>query len=113
MGSVAGIADVGIAAKYYYKNYDTEMEHTIVSTKDFNAYFGDNHVVKNVNIEIPHNNVVAVMGPSGCGKTTFLRCINRMHELIPNATSNGKIFLNNEDVYGMHPTFARRNIRSV
>ncbi|MEJ0083168.1 MAG: ATP-binding cassette domain-containing protein [Puia sp.] len=46
------------------------------------AYFGTNHVVKNVNIDIPKNNVVAVMGPSGCGKTTYLRCINRMHELI-------------------------------
>ena len=89
------------------------MEHTIVSTKDFNAYFGDNHVVKNVTIEIPQNNVIAVMGPSGCGKTTFLRCINRMHELIPNATCSGSMMLRKENVYEMHPIFVRLKIGMV
>jgi phosphate transport system ATP-binding protein len=74
------------------------MESTIIKSVDFNAYFGTNHVVKNVNIEIPKNNVIAVMGPSGCGKTTYLRCINRMHELIPGATSKGKMTINNEDI---------------
>src|SRR5476649_2528618 len=83
------------------------MERTIIKSRNFNAYFGTNHVVKNVNITIPKNNVVAVMGPSGCGKTTYLRCINRLHELTPGATSSGKMLLNNEDVYAMHPIFAR------
>src|SRR4051812_22779346 len=89
------------------------MEHTVVSTQDFNAYFGTNHVVKKVNIEIPKNNVVAVMGPSGCGKTTFLRCINRLHELTPGASCNGKMTLHNEDVYEMHPIFVRLKIGMV
>lgn len=89
------------------------MERAIIVSKNFNAYFGTNHVVKNVNIEIPKNHVVAVMGPSGCGKTTYLRCINRMHELIPGATSEGKMLLNNEDVYEMHPIFARLKIGMV
>jgi len=89
------------------------MESTIVKAVDYNAYFGDNHVVKDVNIEIPRNNVIAVMGPSGCGKTTFLRGINRMHELIPNATAKGKILLNNEDVMEMHPIFVRLKIGMV
>jgi phosphate transport system ATP-binding protein len=89
------------------------MESTIVKSVDYNAYFGDNHVVKNVNIEIPRNTVIAVMGPSGCGKTTFLRGINRMHELIPNATAKGKILLNNEDVMEMHPIFVRLKIGMV
>src|SRR5580700_11643072 len=89
------------------------MESTIVKSIDYNAYFGDNHVVKNVNIDIPRNNVIAVMGPSGCGKTTFLRGINRMHELIPNATAKGKILLNNEDVMQMHPIFVRLKIGMV
>jgi phosphate transport system ATP-binding protein len=70
-------------------------------------------VVKNVNIDIPKNNVVAVMGPSGCGKTTYLRCINRMHELIQGATSSGEMLLNNENVYNMHPIFARLKIGMV
>lgn len=89
------------------------MEHTIVKANKFNAYFGANHVVKDVDIEIPKNNVVAVMGPSGCGKTTFLRCINRMHELIPGATSGGSMMLNNEDIYDMHPIFVRLKIGMV
>jgi len=89
------------------------MEDTIVRTNDFNAYFGTNHVVKNVNIEIPRNNTIAVMGPSGCGKTTFLRCINRMHELINGAHSDGKMFLGNEDIYEMHPIFVRLKIGMV
>jgi phosphate transport system ATP-binding protein len=89
------------------------MESTIVKSVDYNAYFGDNRVVKNVNIEIPRNTVIAVMGPSGCGKTTFLRGINRMHELIPNATAKGKILLNNEDVMEMHPIFVRLKIGMV
>jgi phosphate transport system ATP-binding protein len=89
------------------------MESTIVKSVNYNAYFGDNHVVKDVNIDIPRNNVIAVMGPSGCGKTTFLRGINRMHELIPGATAKGQIFLNNEDVMEMHPIFVRLKIGMV
>ena len=89
------------------------MESTILKAIDFDAYFGENHAVKKVNIEIPKNKVVAVMGPSGCGKTTFLRGINRMHELIEGATTKGQILLNNEDVYNMHPIFARQKIGMV
>jgi len=89
------------------------MERTIIKSQDFNAYFGDNHAVKNVSMEIPQNNIVAVMGPSGCGKTTFLRCINRMHELIQGAMSNGKMLLHDEDVYEMHPIFVRLKIGMV
>lgn len=89
------------------------MESTIIKTIDFNAYFGTNHVVKNVNMEIPGRSIVAVMGPSGCGKTTFLRCINRMHELTPGATCNGRILLHRDDIYDMHPIFVRFRIGMV
>lgn len=89
------------------------MESTILKTINFNAYFGENHVVKEVNIEIPKNNVVAVMGPSGCGKTTFLRCINRMHELIEDTSTKGTMLLNNEDIYSMHPILVRHKIGMV
>jgi phosphate transport system ATP-binding protein len=89
------------------------MEDTIVRTQQFNAYFGTNHVVKNVDIEIPRNTTVAVMGPSGCGKTTFLRCINRMHELIAGARTEGNMFLHQENVYEMHPIFVRLKIGMV
>src|SRR6476469_9906533 len=89
------------------------MESTIIRSENFNAYFGTNHVVKNVRMEIPKNQVISVMGPSGCGKTTFLRCINRMHELIPGAKSDGKIFLNNDDVYQLNPILVRLKIGMV
>jgi phosphate transport system ATP-binding protein len=89
------------------------MESTIIKSRNFNASFGSNRVVKNVNIDIPRNQIIAVMGPSGCGKTTYLRCINRMHELIPGATSEGEMLLNEEDVYKMHPIFVRLKIGMV
>ena len=89
------------------------MENTILSSRNFNAYFGDNHVVKDVNMDIEKNSVVAVMGPSGCGKTTFLRCINRMHELIPGATAKGEILLHKDDVYDLAPILVRLKIGMV
>jgi len=89
------------------------MESTILKALNFNAYFGENRVVKDVNIEIPKNNVIAVMGPSGCGKTTFLRCINRMHELIEGTSTKGTMLLNNEDIYSMHPILVRHKIGMV
>jgi phosphate transport system ATP-binding protein len=89
------------------------MESTIIKSENFNAYFGTNHVVKNVTIGIEQNSVVAVMGPSGCGKTTFLRCINRMHELIPGATADGKILLHKDNVYDLNSILVRLKIGMV
>jgi phosphate transport system ATP-binding protein len=89
------------------------MESTVISSKDFNAYFGTNHVVKNVSMDIPKNNIIAVMGPSGCGKTTYLRCINRMHELIPGASAQGKMMLHDEDIYALNPILVRLKIGMV
>jgi phosphate transport system ATP-binding protein len=89
------------------------MESTIIRSENFNAYFGTNHVVKNVTMNIPKNQVVSVMGPSGCGKTTFLRCINRMHELIPGATAEGKMLLHNDDVYELNAILVRLKIGMV
>ncbi len=89
------------------------MESTIIKSEKFNAYFGSNHVVKDVTMNIPKNDIVAIMGPSGCGKTTFLRCINRMHELIAGASAQGKILLNDEDVYELNPILVRLKIGMV
>nr|WP_294900238.1 phosphate ABC transporter ATP-binding protein PstB [uncultured Pedobacter sp.] len=89
------------------------MESTIIKTVDYNSYFGSNRVVKNVNMEIPQNSVIAVMGPSGCGKTTFLRGINRMHELVAGAHADGNIFLHEEDIMKMHPIVVRLKVGMV
>lgn len=113
MGSINDIIDLGTLIEHFNKADYKKMESTIIRSENFNAYFGTNHVVKNVNMEIPKNHVVSVMGPSGCGKTTFLRGINRMHELIPGATTKGKMFLHNEDVYELNPILVRLKIGMV
>jgi phosphate transport system ATP-binding protein len=89
------------------------MESTVLKIEDFCAYFGDHRVLNNVNLSITRNKVTAVMGPSGCGKTTLIRCVNRMHELIPGATTSGKMLLLGEDIYATNPIIVRRKIGMV
>jgi phosphate transport system ATP-binding protein len=89
------------------------MESTILKTINLQAYFGANHVLKNINLEIKEKQVTALMGPSGCGKTTFLRCLNRMHELTPDARIEGQVTLHNEDVYDMDAMILRRRVGMV
>lgn len=89
------------------------MEGTILRTENLCAFFGTNQILKNINLDIPEKKVTAFMGPSGCGKTTFLRCINRMHELNPDAKVQGKIRLHYEDVYQMEPMTLRRRVGMV
>jgi phosphate transport system ATP-binding protein len=71
-----------------------------VSVRELHAHYGENHAIKGVSIEYAPNKVTAMIGPSGCGKSTVLRCINRMHEEIPNARAEGEIRLDDEDIYG-------------
>jgi phosphate transport system ATP-binding protein len=71
----------------------------IIKTKDLNLYYGENHALKNINLDIQKNSVTALIGPSGCGKSTFLRTINRMNDLIPNVKITGNIYYEGKDVY--------------
>jgi phosphate transport system ATP-binding protein len=89
------------------------MESTVLKVDNFSAFFGENGVLKDVDLSIPRNKITAIMGPSGCGKTTLIRCINRMHELTPDATVSGKIFLDHEDIYATDPIIVRRQIGMV
>jgi phosphate transport system ATP-binding protein len=89
------------------------MEGTVLEIEDLCAGFDGKDVVRAVTLAIPVNQVTAVMGPSGCGKTTFLRCINRMHELAANAHVSGTVLLDGEDVYKMNPILLRRRIGMV
>jgi phosphate transport system ATP-binding protein len=70
-----------------------------VTVGGLNAYYGDNHAVKGVDLQFAPNEVTAIIGPSGCGKSTLVRCINRMHEEIPGAHATGSVMLDDEDVY--------------
>jgi len=82
---------------------------------DLNAWFGTRQVLMNVSLRVPSNGVTALIGPSGCGKSTFVRCINRMHEVVPGARSSGQILLNGDDLYGpgVDPVMVRRRIGMV
>jgi phosphate transport system ATP-binding protein len=72
-------------------------------------------VLKKINMRIRENAVTAIIGPSGCGKTTYIRCLNRMHEIAPDAKVSGKVFLDGEDIYGadQDPVKVRRRIGMV
>ena len=68
--------------------------------KDLNLYYGTNHALKDVNMEIRNHAVTAFIGPSGCGKSTFLKCINRMNDLVENVRIEGKVLLDGKDLTG-------------
>ncbi len=70
-----------------------------ISAQEVQVYYGNNHVIKNVSLDIRSNEVVALIGPSGCGKSTFLRLLNRMNDFIESFRMEGKILIDNEDIY--------------
>ena len=80
-----------------------------------NAWFGALHAVKNITVQIYKHQVTALIGPSGCGKSTFIRCLNRMHEVIPSARVQGKVWLEGWDIYApdVDPVEVRRRIGMV
>ena len=75
------------------------MKDSKISVTDLNLYYGQNHALKNVNMEIKENAITAFIGPSGCGKSTFLKCINRMNDLVDNVKITGQVLLDGEDIY--------------
>ncbi|MCX8171709.1 MAG: phosphate ABC transporter ATP-binding protein PstB [Candidatus Bathyarchaeota archaeon] len=86
-----------------------------IEIENLNAWFGSKQVLKNISMKIKDRAVTAVMGPSGCGKTTLIRCINRMHEIVPGARVSGKILFNGVNIYdnGIDPVQVRRKIGMV
>ena len=70
-----------------------------IEAKNVDFYYGDFHALKNINIQIPYNKVVAFIGPSGCGKSTFLRLFNRMNDLIPGIRLTGEILIDGQNIY--------------
>jgi phosphate transport system ATP-binding protein len=65
-----------------------------------NAWFGTHHALKDISLATPPGVVTAIIGPSGCGKSTFIRCLNRMHEVVPGAHVAGQVLLDGKDIYG-------------
>lgn len=91
------------------------MEPAKIRTEKLNAWFASNHVIRDLSIEVRQNDTTAIIGPSGCGKSTFIRCLNRMHELVPGARSTGAVFLDDQNIYrkGVDPVTIRRRIGMV
>ena len=76
------------------------MEKNVkVDVKDLNLWYGDNHALHNINFELYENKITALIGPSGCGKSTFLRCVNRMNDLINSVKIDGEIVIDDKNIY--------------
>ena len=70
-----------------------------IEVSDLNAWYGSNHTLQDIQLNIPANHATALIGPSGCGKSTFVRCLNRMHETNPIARVTGTVLINDGDIY--------------
>ncbi len=71
-----------------------------IEVENLNLWYGEKQALKNISMHIPQNSVTALIGPSGCGKSTFIRCLNRMNDLIKNCRIEGKISIEGKDIYG-------------
>ena len=86
-----------------------------ILVKDLNAWFSELHVLRDIGLTVAPKAVTALIGPSGCGKSTFIRCLNRMHEVVPGARVSGTVLVEGQDVYapGVDPVEVRRKIGMV
>src|ERR1044072_8484502 len=85
------------------------------AVKNLSIWYGEKQAIRNVSIDIPAKAITAIIGPSGCGKSTFLRCLNRMHELVPRTRVEGEIRFYGDDLYGpgVDPAVVRRRVGMV
>jgi phosphate transport system ATP-binding protein len=90
-------------------------EAVSIEVQNLDLYYGDSKALININMTIPRNRVTAFIGPSGCGKSTLLRCFNRMNDLIDNVRIDGKILLDESDIYqkGVNVADLRRRVGMV
>ena len=91
------------------------MEKSKISVQNLNLYYGTNHALKNVNMQIRERAITAFIGPSGCGKSTFLKCLNRMNDLVDGVKIEGSILLDGENIYdkSVDTTLLRKKVGMV
>ena len=108
--SLADVASVGAGRVPALSALGTGLE-----TRGVHAWFGQNHVLSDINLDFAAGSVTALIGPSGCGKSTFIRTMNRMHEFIPGAAMAGEVLLDGKDIYapGVDVTKIRLRIGMV
>lgn len=94
---------------------EANRQKSKISVQDLNLHYGTNHALKNVNMEIAANKITAFIGPSGCGKSTFLKCLNRMNDLVENVCIEGQVLLDGEDIYdkNVDTTLLRKKVGMV
>ncbi len=90
------------------------MENKII-IENLNAWFGAKQALHDINLDVQEKSITAIIGPSGCGKSTFIRCLNRMHEVVPRAKVSGKVLVDGRDIYKheVDPVDIRRRIGMV
>jgi phosphate transport system ATP-binding protein len=105
---VAEINETETAVKIKTRKVNRDQRETVgfpfveeprMICREVNVYYGDNHAIKNVSIDVGKNQVLAMIGPSGCGKSTFLRCLNRMNDTVASCRVTGEILLDNLNIY--------------
>lgn len=91
------------------------MDNTRIKVENLDLYYGSNHALKDISMNIKENSITAFIGPSGCGKSTFLRTLNRMNDLVENVKITGTVLLDGEDIYSrdMDTTLLRKRIGMV
>ena len=91
------------------------MANSKITVESLNLHYGENHALKNVNMEIADHAITAFIGPSGCGKSTFLLCLNRMNDLVDGCRVEGKVILDGEDIYDkrVDTTLLRKKVGMV
>ncbi len=96
------------------RNACGESMNSAISVNNLNLWYGTNHALKNVNIEIPGKKITALIGPSGCGKSTFLKTFNRMNDLVDDCRIEGDVFIDNENIYSdIDVTILRKKVGMV
>ena len=91
------------------------MEEIKIKIEGLSAWYGEHQVLKNISFNVYKNRVTAIIGPSGCGKSTLIRCINRLHEVVPSAKVTGKIYIDGKNIYDpdVDPMEVRKKVGMV
>jgi phosphate transport system ATP-binding protein len=100
--SAQAVPPKAVADEGYRTVGDFTAVNAVMQARQVDVFYGDNHAIQKVNLDIARNEVIALIGPSGCGKSTFIRCLNRMNDTIESARTTGDITLDGENIYARH-----------
>ncbi len=84
-----------------------------MTARAVSAWYGTKQAIQEISLEFEEHSATAIIGPSGCGKSTLIRCLNRLHETVPKARVEGKVFLDGQDIYDQDPVAVRRRVGMV